>query len=156
MCAHTKKPCSTHLPIKDNKYVNTLLLRVNSVIDLSRNYVLSIMGDGLVNWAKNSLTNDYMSLAAEVNDSQGLSAIMSDELINMSSLTEDHVSLSEPRYNFYTNSSSCINESAICNGEGLSTVGLEDSHFLLDELMITAYGDKLLYCDGGPLDSLWY
>ena len=122
MCAHAKKPCSTHLPIKDNKYVNTFLLCVNSVSDLSRNYVLSVMGDGLVNRAKNGLTNDHMSLAAEVNDSQGLSAVMSDELINMS-MTEDHVSLSEPRYNFCTNSSSCINESVICNGEGLSTVG---------------------------------
>ena len=51
--------------------------------------------------------------------------------------------------------SSCINESAICNGEGLSTVDLEDSRFSLDELMFTAYGDKLLHCDGGPRDSMW-
>ena len=122
MCAHAKKPCSTHLPIKDNKYVNTLLLCVNSVTDLAHNYVLFVMGDGLVNRAKNGLTNDHMSLAAKVNDSQGLSAVMSDELINMSCLTEDHVSLSEPRYNFCTNSSSYINESATCNGEHLSTV----------------------------------
>ena len=41
------------------------------------------------------------------------------------------------------------------NGEGLSAVGLEDSCSLLDELMITAYGDKLLYCDGGSRHSVW-
>ena len=41
-------------------------------------------------------------------------------------------------------------------GEGLSTVGLEDTRCSLDELMITAYGNKLLYCDGGPCDPVWY
>ena len=40
------------------------------------------------------------------------------------------------------------------NGEGLSTVGLEDSHSSLDKLMITLYGNKLLYCDGGPRDPM--
>ena len=75
--------------------------------------------------------------------------------MNTSRSTGDHVSLSEPRYDFCRNSSSCINESAIGNGKGLSTVDLQDSCSSLDELMITAYGDKLLYCDGGPRDSVW-
>ena len=54
------------------------------------------------------------------------------------------MSLPEPRYDFHHNSSFCINESAIGNDEGLSTIGLEDSHSSLYELMITVYGDKLL------------
>ena len=81
--------------------------------------------------------------------------MMSNELMNMSRSTGDHMSLPESRYDFHRNTSSCINESAIGNGEGLSTVDLQDARSSLDELMITAYGDKLLYCDGGPRDSVW-
>ena len=47
-----------------------------------------------------------------------------------------------------------MNESAIGSGKGLSTADLEDSHSSLDELMITVYGDKLLYCDGGSCDCM--
>ena len=52
-------------------------------------------------------------------NSQGLSAIASDELMNTSRLTEDHVSLTESRYDFHNNFSSCTNESAIGNDEDL-------------------------------------
>ena len=153
VCSRAKKPCSTCLPLKDNRCVNTLPLRVNSVIDSSGSCVLPIVGDGLVKQTKNGLTN------AHVNNRQGLSAVVSDDLVNTSRSTGDHVSLSEPRYDFRHNSSSCINESAVGNGEalsrGLSTVDLQDSRSSLDELMITAYGDKLLYCDGGSCDSVW-
>ena len=155
VCARAKKPCSTCLPLKDNRCVNTLPLRVNSVIDSSRNCVLPIAGDGLVKQTKNGLTNAHVNLAAEVTDRQSLSAVASDELVNTSGSTGDHVSFPEPRYDFRRNSSSCINESAVGNGEGLSTVDLQDSRSLLDELMIAGYGDKLLYCDGGPRDSVW-
>ena len=80
MCPHPKKPCSTCLPMKDNKYVNILLLCVNSVTDSSRNCVLPIVGDELVKQAKNGLTNVHMNLAAEGTNRQGLSAVASDEL----------------------------------------------------------------------------
>ena len=155
-CARTKKPCSTCLPMKDNnnKCVNILPLRVNSVTDSSRNCVLPITGDGLVKQAKNGLTNAHVNLAAEVTNCQGLSVVASDELMNTSRSTGDHVSLPEPRYDFHRNSSSCINETTIGNGEVLSTVHLQDSRSSLDELMITAYGDKLLWCGGGPRDSV--
>ena len=155
VCARVKKPCSTCLPLKDNKCINTLPLRVNSVIDSSRNCVLPIAGDGLVKQTKNGSTNAHVNLAAEVTNRQGLSAVVSDELMNTSRSTGDHVSLPEPRYDFRRNSSSCINKSAIGNSEGLSTVDLQDSRSSLDKLMITAYSDKLLYCDGGPHDSVW-
>ena len=155
MCTHAKKPCSTCLPLKDNKCVNTLLLRANSVIDSSRNCVLPIVGDGLVKQTKNGLTNAHVNLASEVTDCQGLSAIASDELMNASRSTGDHVSLPEPRYDFCHNSSSCINESATGNAEGLSSVDLQDSRSSLDKLMITAYSHNLLYCDGGPHNSVW-
>ena len=79
--------------MKDNKCVNTLPLCVSSVTGLSCNCVLPIVGNGLVNQAKNDLTNVHVSLAAEVTNSQGLSAIMSDELMNTSRSTENHVSL---------------------------------------------------------------
>ena len=150
LCARTKKPCSTYLPMKDNKCVNTLPLCVNSVIDSSCNCVLPIVGDGLVKQAKNSLTIAHVNLAAEVTNRQGLSAIVSDDLMNTNRLTGDHLSLPGLRYDFPHNSS----ESAIGNGEGLSTVDLQDSRSSLAELMITAYGDKLLYCDGGSRDSV--
>ena len=41
------------------------------------------------------------------------------------------------------------------NGEGLFTIGLEDTHCSLDELMNIAYSNKVLYCDGGPCDPVW-
>ena len=148
VCTRAKKPCSTCLPLKDNKCVNTLPLRVNSVIDSSHYCVLPIAGDGLVKQTKNGLANAHVNLAAEATNRQGLSAVASDELMNASRSNGDHVSLPDPRYDFRCNSSSCINESTIGNGEGLSTVHLQDLRSSLDELMITAYGDKLLYCDG--------
>ena len=39
VCACAKKPCSTCLPMKDNKCVNTLPLHVNLVTDSSHNCV---------------------------------------------------------------------------------------------------------------------
>ena len=120
MCARAKKPCSTCLLImKDNKCVNTLPLRVNSVTNSSRNCVLPIAGDGLVKQVKNGLTNAHVNLAAEVTNCLGLSAVASNELMNTSRSTGDHTSLPEPRYDFHRNSSSSINESTIGNGEGL-------------------------------------
>ena len=106
-----------------------------------------------MNWVWNGLTDDHISLAVEVNNSPGLSATTSDDLMNTSSLTEDHVSLAEPRYDFCTNSSSCINDGAIGNGHGLPTVRLEDSCSPLDELMVTACGDKLLYLIAGKFSG---
>ena len=104
------------------KDINAFPLCVNSVTDSSHNCVLPIVDDGLVKQAKNGLTNVHVNLAAEVTNHQGLSAVVSDELMNTNRLTGDHVSLPEPRYDFRHNSSFCINESAIGNGEGLSTV----------------------------------
>ena len=141
--------------MKDNECVNTLPLRVNSVTDSSRNCVIPIAGDGLVKQVKNNVTNAHVNLTAEITNRQGLSAVASDKLMNTSRLTRDHMSLPGPRYDFRRNSSSCIIESAIGNGEGLFTVDLQDSCSSLDELMITAYGDKLLYCDNGSRDSVW-
>ena len=70
----TKKPCATcRLPMEGNKCVNTLLIRVTSVTDSSRNCVLPIAGDRLVNWVWNGLTDGHISLAIEVNNSPGLS-----------------------------------------------------------------------------------
>ena len=122
--------------MKDNKCANTLPLRVHSVTDSSRNCVLPIAGDGLVKQAKNGLNNAHVNLADEETNRQGLSAVASDELMNTSRSTGDHVSLPESRYDFRRNTSSCINESAIGNGEGLSTVDLQDARSSLDELMI--------------------
>jgi len=69
--------------------------------------------------------------------------------------TDDHVSLvAEQRYDFYVNSSSCINDSAFSNSQGLSTLGPEIFCSSLDKMMTVAYGDKL-YSDGGPRDSVW-
>ena len=70
--------------MKDNKCVNTLPLCVNSVTGSSHNCVPHIMGDGLVNQAKNGLANVHVSLAVEMISSQGLSAVTSDELMNTS------------------------------------------------------------------------
>ena len=57
VCACTKKPCSTCLPMKENKCVNTLLLHVDSVIDLLRcNCVPPVTGDGLLTQARTGST----------------------------------------------------------------------------------------------------
>ena len=68
---------------------------------------------------------------------------------------EDHVSLAtEQRYEFCFDSNFHINGSAFSNSHGLLAVGIEISHSSLDEMMMNvAYGDKLLYSDGGPQDS---
>ena len=84
-----------------NKCVNTLTLHMNSVTSSPCNYcVFPITGDELVNQAKNALTNDHVSLAAEVTNSQDLSAVRSNELINTSRLTENYAGLAEPRFYF--------------------------------------------------------
>ena len=134
VCARAKKPCSTCLPMKENKCGNTLPLRVDSMMDLSRsNRVLPVMSDGLMDHAVNSLTDDHVSLAA-VPRSQGLPATTNNGMISTrSSLTDDHVSLAGPN---------------------LPAVQ-EISCSPLDEMMTAAYGDKLLNCDGGPRDSVW-
>ena len=49
--------------------VNTLPLCVNSLTDLSHHCVLSIVSNGLVNQTRYGLTDDYVSLAVEVNNS---------------------------------------------------------------------------------------
>ena len=42
------------------------------------------------------------------------------------------------------------------NSQGSLPVDHRASHFSLDDdMMKTAYGDKLLYSDGGPRDSAW-
>ena len=79
--------------MKDNKCVNTLPLHVHSVTDSSRNCVLPIAGDGLVKQEKNGLNNAHVNLAAEVTNRRGLSAVASDEFMNASRSTGDHVSL---------------------------------------------------------------
>ena len=86
--------------------------------DSSRNCVHTIAGDGLIKQVKNGLTNAHVNLAVEVTNRQGLSTVVSDELTDTSRSTRDHVSLPEPRYDFYRNSSSCINQRDIGNGEG--------------------------------------
>ena len=63
------------------------------------------------------------------------------------------MSLARPRYDFRVNSSTCVNDSAVGNSQALPAV--EAIGFPLDEMMTAAYGDKLLYCDGGPRDSAW-
>jgi len=67
----------------------------------------------------------------------------------------DHMSLAnKQRYDFYVNSSSCINDSALSNSQGLPAVGPQIPCSSLDEMMNVAYGDKLLYSDGGPRHSV--
>jgi len=71
---------------------------------------------------------------------------------------EYHVSLAaKQRYDFHVNSSSYINDSAFSNSQGLSALGPHISCSSLDKMMTVAfaYGDKLLYSDGGPRDSGW-
>ena len=67
---------------------------------------------------------------------------------------DDHVSLTtEARY-FCVNASSCI-DGASSNSQGSLPVDHRASHSSLDDMMNTAYGDKLLYSDGSPCDSAW-
>jgi len=126
MCARAKKPCSTCLPMKEGKYVNTLPLCVDLMIDSSCcNAVLSVTSAGSTTDHVRGGSMDYhMSLAVE------------------------------QRYDFHVNSSSYINDSAFSNSQGLSTLGPEISCSSLDKMMTVAYGDKLLYSDGGPRDSV--
>ena len=73
-----------------------------------------------------------------------------------SSSLDDHVSLTaEARYDFYINASSCIDGTS-SDSQGSLPVDCRASHSSLDDMMDTAYGDKLLHSDGGPLDSAWY
>lgn len=95
VCSHAKKPFFTYLP-KNNKCANTLPLCVNSLTDLSCHCVLSIVSNGLVNQTRYGLTDNYVSLAAEVNNSWHSSGVMSDKMMDMSNSTEDHTSLTEP------------------------------------------------------------
>ena len=64
-----------------------------------------------------------------------------------------------PRYHFHVKSGSCASDDVLCfdpsDRQGLSGTGQELSCSSLDKLMNIAYGDKLLYSDGGPRDSLW-
>ena len=60
----------------------------------------------------------------------------------------------EVRYDFCVNASSCI-DGASTNSQGSLPVDRGASHSSLDDMMNTAYGDKLLYSDGGPRDSAW-
>ena len=136
--------------------MNTLPLRVGLVIDSSRhNCVPPVTGDGLLTHAGTGSTNNHVSLAAGSSHPQGLSLHLSvgtsNGSTNPSVLTEDHVSLAHPRYDFRVNSSTCVNDSAVGNSQALPAVVAIGSP--LDEMMTAAYGDKLLYCDGGPRDS---
>ena len=116
-----------------------------------------VTGDRLLTHARTGLTNNHVSLAAGSGHPQGLSLDFSvgtsNGSTNPSVLTEDHVSLARPRYDFRVNSSTCVNDSTIGNSQALPAVEAIGSP--LDEMMTAAYGDKLLYCDGGPRDSAW-
>ena len=113
--------------MKEKKCLNTLPLRVDSVLDSSGR-------DGGISHAK----------------SDGL---MKDHAKGGS--LDDHVSLTgEARYDFCVNASSCI-DGASSNSQGSLPVDHRASCSLLDDMMNTAYGDKLLYSDGGPRDSAW-
>ena len=110
--------------MKKKKCLNTLSLRVNSVLDSSGR-------DGDVSHAK----------------SDGL---MKDDA--KSGSLDDHVSLSaEARYDFCVNARSCI-DGVSSNSQGSLPLDCRALHSLLDDI---AFGDKLLYSDGGPHDSAW-
>ena len=67
MCARAKRPCST-LPVKEKKCLNTLLLRVDSVLDSSGRDggVSHAKSDGLMkDHAKSGSLDDHVSLTAE-------------------------------------------------------------------------------------------
>ena len=97
--------------MKEKRCLNTLLLRIDSVLDLSGRdgSILNVKNYGLMkDHATGGSLDDYVSLTVEASNSQG--------------------SLS---------------------------VDLKASHSSLNDMMNTAYGDKLLYSDGGPCDSAW-
>ena len=72
-----------------------------------------------------------------------------------SSSLDDHMSLTaEVRNGFCVNASSCI-DGASSSSQGSLSVDHRASHSSLDDMMNTAYGDKLLYSDGGPRDFAW-
>ena len=122
-----QKPCSTCLPVKEKKSLNTLPLRIDSVLESSGRDggVLHAKSYGLMkDHAKSSSLDDHMSLTAEA------------------------------RYDFCVNASSCI-DGASSNSQGSLPVDHRASCSSLDDMMNTAYGDKLLYSDGGPHDSAW-
>ena len=84
--------------MKENKCVNTLLLRVDSVIDSSRrDCVLPITGDGLLTHIRTVSISDHVSLAPGSSHPQGLSLDLSVATSNgsttASAVTEDHLSL---------------------------------------------------------------
>ena len=67
---------------------------------------------------------------------------------------DDHVSLTaEARYDFCVNASCCI-DGASSNSQGSLPVDRRASYSSLGDMMNTAYGDKLLFSDGGPRDSV--
>ena len=115
------------------------------------------MGDGLLTRARTVSTADHVSLAAGSSHPQRLSldssAATSNGSANTSAMTEDYVSLAHPRYDFRVNSSTCVTNNAVGNSQALPAVKAIGSP--LDEMMTAAYGDKLLYGDGGPHDSAW-
>ena len=107
--------------------MNTLALRVDSVIDSSRRQcVFPVAGDGLLTRAKTVSTADHVSLAAGSSHPQGLSLDLSTATsngsANTSAMTEDHVSLARPRYDFRVNSSTCVNNNAVGNSQALPAV----------------------------------
>ena len=127
ICALAKRPCSTCLPMKEKKCVNTLPLHVDVVIDSPQRDggVVSTKGGGMLKkCARSDSLEDHMSLAVEA------------------------------RYDFRIDGSSCI-DCASNNTQGSLSVDLKASHSSLDEMMSAAHGDKLLYSDGGPNNSEW-
>ena len=114
--------------MKEKKCLNTLPLRVDSVLDSSGcdGGISHAKSDGLMkDDAKRGSLDDHMSLTAEA------------------------------RYDSCINASSCI-DGASSNSQGSLPLDHRASHSSLDDKMNIAYGDKLLYSDGGPRDSVWY
>ena len=146
--------------MKENKCVNTLPLHVDSVIDSSRrDCVLPVMVDGLLTDIRTVSISDHVSLAPGSSHPHGLSLDLSVATSNgsttASAVTEDHVSLGRPRYDFRVNSSTCVRDNAVGNSQALPRAPMEAIGSPLDDMMTAAYGDKLLYCDDGPRDSAW-
>ena len=68
---------------------------------------------------------------------------------------DDHMSLTaEVWYELCVNASSCI-DGASNNSQDSLSVDRRASSSSLHNMINTAYGDKLLYSDGGPHDSAW-
>lgn len=125
VCALAKRPCSTCLPMKEEKCVNTLPLHIDVVLDSPQcdSGVLSVEAGGMLkNCARSDSLEGHMGLAVEA------------------------------RYDFHIDASSCIDH-ASNNIQGSLSINLKASHSSLDEMMSAAYGDKMLHSDGGPRDS---